>query len=163
MNSDPERISELLDEGISSLNEAINLINKLGIDSKTDAVATLASAIGNILYSRTFLPVNPDDPHDELPEPDLDLTEEQQKKVDLLTHEQLENIDRRIIASSSTQWRKVARIVGATMQEDKIGGIPDIFYSQRVRKLVEDGRLESEGNLDYMGRSEVRLPDTLKS
>ena len=40
----------------------------------------------------------------------------------------------------------------------RIPNLPDIFYSQRVRKLVELGFLESEGNLDFMCFSEVRLP-----
>ena len=37
-------------------------------------------------------------------------------------------------------------------------GIPDLFYAERLRKLVQDGRLESQGNLAYMRLSEVRLP-----
>ena len=42
--------------------------------------------------------------------------------------------------------------------QNRISGIPDIFYSQRVRHLVEEGKLESQGNLGYMRYSEVRLP-----
>jgi len=38
-----------------------------------------------------------------------------------------------------------------------VPGIPDIYYANRVRALVEAGRLESQGNLDYMRFSEVRL------
>ena len=40
-------------------------------------------------------------------------------------------------------------------------GIPDLYFAQRGRKLVEAGRLESQGNLSYMGLSEVRLPKGL--
>ena len=36
--------------------------------------------------------------------------------------------------------------------------IPDIYYAQRVRRLVAVGELESQGNLEYMRYSEVRLP-----
>jgi len=36
--------------------------------------------------------------------------------------------------------------------------VPDIFYAERVRNLVAEGKLESQGNLLYMGFSEVRLP-----
>ena len=41
---------------------------------------------------------------------------------------------------------------------NRVIGIPDVFYAQRVRKLVEDGHLEAQGNLAYMRYSEVRLP-----
>ena len=36
--------------------------------------------------------------------------------------------------------------------------VPDIYYAQRVRHLVEVGKLESQGDLHYMRYSEVRLP-----
>jgi hypothetical protein len=36
--------------------------------------------------------------------------------------------------------------------------VPDVFYSQRAKALVENGLLESQGNLDFMRYSEVRLP-----
>lgn len=51
-------------------------------------------------------------------------------------------------------------IVGITMRNlpDRAKGVPDIIYSQRVRKLVEHGCPESEGNLAFMCFSEVRLP-----
>jgi len=32
------------------------------------------------------------------------------------------------------------------------------FYAQRVQILADQGRLESQGDLDYMRFSEVRLP-----
>jgi hypothetical protein len=41
---------------------------------------------------------------------------------------------------------------------DRINGIPDIFYSQRIRELVEKKLLESQGDLQFMRYSEVRLP-----
>ena len=41
---------------------------------------------------------------------------------------------------------------------ERIPDVPDIYYAQRVRRLVAVGELESQGNLEYMGYSEVRLP-----
>jgi len=66
-----------------------------------------------------------------------------------------------LIADACSQFRKVARIVGTAMMatEDSIKHIPDLFYASRVRKLVEEGRLVSEGNLEYMRFSEVKLPE----
>ena len=52
-------------------------------------------------------------------------------------------------------------VVGTTMMSDgpyRFESIPDVFYSQRVKALVENGLLESQGNLDFMRYSEVRLP-----
>ncbi len=40
---------------------------------------------------------------------------------------------------------------------DAFEGVPDIYYSERIRKLVEKGVLEAAGNLHYMRYSEVRL------
>ena len=98
---------------------------------------------------------------DEDPEPDPPLTEEQQARVDQLTAEELQMIDDALIADACSQFRKVARIVGTAMMatEDSIKHIPDLFYASRVRKLVEEGRLVSEGNLEYMRFSEVKLPE----
>ena len=47
-------------------------------------------------------------------------------------------------------WRKVARIVGdgdRRAVRRAIPDVPDIYYAQRVRHLVEVGKLESQGNL----------------
>ena len=41
---------------------------------------------------------------------------------------------------------------------ERFPNIPDVYYAQRVRRLVAVGELESQGNLEYMGYSEVRLP-----
>ena len=41
---------------------------------------------------------------------------------------------------------------------ERFPNIPDIYYAQRVRRLVAVGELESQGNLEYMRYSEVRLP-----
>ena len=98
---------------------------------------------------------------DEYLKPLPPLSKEQEAKEALLTDEELKIIDQGLLSNTSTQWRKVARVVGGTMMsgsEYRIDGIPDIFYAQRLRKLIEDGKLEATGNLNYIGGSEVRLP-----
>ena len=40
---------------------------------------------------------------------------------------------------------------------DRVEGIPDSYYAQRIQKLVNDGLLVSQGNLSYMRFSEVRI------
>jgi len=96
---------------------------------------------------------------DEIQHPDPPLTAPQQAAVDQLTESALIAIDEALLSNASDRWRKVAMVVGSTMMHlpDRVPGIPDVFYAQRVRKLVEHGLLESQGNLAYMCFSEVRL------
>ena len=86
-------------------------------------------------------------------------TAEQQSRIDKLTAEHIRLIDEAILENASTQWRKVARVIGSAMpaSEDSVPRVPDLFYAERVRHLVAAGKLESQGNLEYMRSSEVRL------
>ena len=96
-------------------------------------------------------------------EPDGPLTPEQQSVVEKLSPADLEKIDEGLLANCCDRWRKVARVVGTTMMSDsqyRYENVPDVFYSQRVKALVDAGSLESQGNLDFMRYSEVRLPKT---
>lgn len=51
-------------------------------------------------------------------------------------------------------------LVGLAMSNAqlRVPGLPDLFYAERVRALVARGMLLSEGNLNCMGYSGVRLP-----
>ncbi|MDA5339900.1 DUF3658 domain-containing protein [Stenotrophomonas maltophilia] len=57
------------------------------------------------------------------------------------------------------QFRKIAHIVGMVMslQPKCRSEIPDVFYAQRVRMLVERGVLQAQGDLTRMGCCEVRI------
>ena len=96
---------------------------------------------------------------DEIQRPDPTLTAQQQATVDQLTESELKAIDKALLSNATDRWRKVAMVIGSTMMHlpDRVPGIPDVFYAERVRKLVEHGLLESQGNLTYMRFSEVRL------
>ena len=90
------------------------------------------------------------------------LTPEQYRElIDAITPEQLQIIDDALMAGASDQFRKVARVVGIAMKatEDDIYRIPDYFFASRVQKLVNEGRLVSQGDLERMRYSEVKLPD----
>ena len=52
-------------------------------------------------------------------------------------------------------------LVGLSIMDlrEDIPNIPDVFYAQRIKKIVGKGLLIAEGNLDYMRFSEVRLPE----
>lgn len=88
------------------------------------------------------------------------MSAEQLALVNKLSEIDIKRIDKILISKACQYWRKVARVVGNTMMEmqDRISGIPDIYYAQRVRHLVKEGKLESQGNLAYMRYSEVRYP-----
>jgi uncharacterized protein DUF3658 len=95
--------------------------------------------------------------HDLEPDPPLDV--EQSLRVSKLTQDDLWDIDRELLAQSARSWRQVARIVSFTMHKlsSRIPDVPDVYYAQRVRHLVEIGKLESQGDLHRMHYSEVRL------
>ena len=81
--------------------------------------------------------------------------------MEKLTDADLEVIDGAILANSSSRWLKVARVVAWTEKAltDRYPGLSYIFYAQRLIHLVEEGCLESQGNLEYMRFSEVRIPE----
>jgi len=95
-----------------------------------------------------------------LEEPDPSLTNEQSARVAQLTEAEINTVDEMLLANTSRDWRKVARVVATTLPElqNHLEGIPDVFYTQRIRRLVENGALESQGDLSRMRYSEVRLP-----
>jgi len=95
-----------------------------------------------------------------VPEPDPPLSEEQRANSDRLTDLELREIDETLLSCACNRWRKVARVVGTAMGRipNRKPGVPDLFYAERVRLLVRRGQLEADGDLAYMGRSEVRLP-----
>ena len=80
-------------------------------------------------------------------------------RVSTLTQEDLWDIDRELLTQSARSWRKVSRIVGQAIDKlsSRIPDVPDVYYAQRVRHLVEIGKLESQGDLHFMRDSEVRL------
>lgn len=88
------------------------------------------------------------------------LTREQHDKIARLTDAQVQAIDAELLAHVTTRWRKVARVVGTAMgqMENRIVGIPDIYYAERVGILAERGLVEIFGNPAFMRYSEVRLP-----
>lgn len=88
------------------------------------------------------------------------LSAEEQKLISRLAPLEIQRIDNELIANCTSHWSKVAHVVGTAMakEDERIKGIPDFYYAQRVTALVQDGRLEAQGNLQDMRYSEVRLP-----
>jgi Protein of unknown function len=71
------------------------------------------------------------------------------------------DLDALLLSSSKTQWQKVAMIVSIVYFEYRHNGI-DVSVdavADRIRSLVEDGKLQAQGDLSKMRHSEVKLPD----
>lgn len=91
--------------------------------------------------------------------PDGPLDEAGQAMVAALSPSQVDEIDEALLAEAKPHWQKVAKIVGTVMaRADHRLVAPDVFYAQRVARLVELGKLKAEGDLGRMRFSEVRLP-----
>ena len=97
--------------------------------------------------------------NDEL-QPDPPLNEYQQSIVGALSSDFVKEVDRVLLSYITKNGRKVAMVVGLAMMNDNIRilGLPDMYYAQRIKKMVRDGVVVAEGNLDFMRYSEVRLP-----
>ena len=117
-------------------------------------------AVGHIINAGAKLPGFSMGDENETPVADGPLSEEELSRVGQLSDDDLHSIDEALLSQCNHQFRKVARVVGFAMIEGSVNceGIPDIFYSQRVTKLVQSGRLEHQGQLGHMRFCEVRLP-----
>lgn len=95
----------------------------------------------------------------ELPS-DPPLTPEQVLIVASLSPELVDMIDAELLSHARPHLRNVAMLVCLAMTKSqlRVPGPPDLFYAERVRTLVAKGMLLSEGNLNCMAYSEVRLP-----
>jgi hypothetical protein len=103
--------------------------------------------------------------NEEVPAPLDPLTAEEEARIAQLTETDLNEIDDCILSNATTQWRKVAIVVAFAVNalSDLFSGLPDSFYARRIQKLVAQGRLDSQGNLEFMRFSEVRLPSPSSS
>lgn len=92
--------------------------------------------------------------------PDLNLSDAEMEHISLLTASDVARIDNWLLSFAIFQWRKVAFLAMSTMHQlqSEYPDVPDIFYLLRVQILIEEGRLELDGNMDFWHRSEVRLP-----
>jgi len=92
-------------------------------------------------------------------QPDPELSSEQEQIVSALTVEELVRIDRELKSLCTDRWQKMAKVVGSCMFLEKAtkSKLPDIFYAQRIRKMVSDGQLESRGYIESIRFCEVKL------
>ena len=163
--STDEALIKLTAEAIEKLDLAMSELFKISKSDRYEKyhIGALGRSIGLIrefqkpIFER-FPELRPPLPEDDAPDPPL--TKEQIALVNKLNEIDIKRIDKALLSNACELWRKVARVVGTTMMEfpERYKGIPDVYYAQRVLYLVEEGKLESQGNLAYMRYSEVRLP-----
>ncbi|GAA80478.1 MULTISPECIES: DUF3658 domain-containing protein [Pseudoalteromonas] len=91
---------------------------------------------------------------------DPPLTAEQAEVCSKLSPDELDKIDGFLLSNTRSKFRKVARVIGISMQNELDSfNLPDLFYAERIKSLVKRGKLDSQGNLGAMRFSEVKLPD----
>lgn len=97
---------------------------------------------------------------EEIPRANPPLSKEERAVVNALTPADLAVIDGTVLANALPRWLKVARVVLWTEKalSERYPGLSYVYYARRLIELVDEGRLESQGNLKYMRFSEVRIP-----
>lgn len=159
-----ESINEKLLIAVENLDQAASEIHNLPLEPANQHIRGIGEALANVFQiQHEIYRQRPDLQPDFLgnEEPDSDLTPDQKKLIEQLTAKETQTIDNALFVNTCDKWRKVARVVGSTMMSlpCRVEGIPDVYYSLRVQKLVEDGALDSQGNLSFMRYSEVRRSD----
>src|SRR6185503_16499733 len=98
---------------------------------------------------------------EEVPEPNPPLGAEEQSAAASLTSDDFAFIDSAILSCALPRWQKVAMVIIRALEklEPRYPVFSSAFYAQRVQILADEGRLESQGDLDYMRFSEVKLPN----
>jgi hypothetical protein len=77
-----------------------------------------------------------------------------------LTSAPITYFDALLLSCATRNWQKAAMVVGkALVRDDCLIQTGDLVLAARMRALADAGRLEAQGDLDYLQRSEVRLPD----
>jgi Protein of unknown function len=79
--------------------------------------------------------------------------------IDELTADTLREIDAALMSQAAIKPRKVAGVIGRTLGSSAhVPGLPDYFYLERIRLLVERGALKFVGDVDELMKGEVHLP-----
>ncbi len=102
-----------------------------------------------------------DDPHYEHPEDEAP-TAEELEQIRRTTPADAAVVDALLLAHCTDQWRKVAMVVGSSLDEfeARFPALPFVYLQLRIQALADQGRLESNGDLRFMQHSEVRLPSS---
>lgn len=87
------------------------------------------------------------------------LSPSEEELVSRLSAEQVSAVDAGLLSGCTRSWRKVARIVSMATDArvESLSSVPFGFFVRRIAVLVEQGHLESQGDVAHARFSEVRL------
>jgi hypothetical protein len=102
-------------------------------------------------------PQAPRDDEHECDEP----TEEELVQMRAATAAEAAAVDAMVLAACARRWRKVAMVVGTTMNEfeSKFPHLPFIYVQVRMQELEDLGAIEVQGDVMAMRHSEIRLAE----
>lgn len=158
-----EALYQAYERALGALSEAEALLWKLPDEPERDRLLHAHSAVTLDMLSKLRAPLILQFPELDTdgPEglPDTLLEPDEQDTVSRLTAAQTREVDESLLAACAPSWKKVANVVGkvSTHGAKQFADIPCGYFVQRVKALVEAGQLESQGDLDHMRYSEVRL------
>jgi Protein of unknown function len=155
-----EELLEKLQLAQDVLNDAAEIISQIPLEPKKDNLMRLGEAFGNIAFiERQIYKIKPELEQADDIEPDSALSSDELTAIKRLSTEELKTVDSFIIENCKKEYRKVAMVAGTAFLhfKDIFTDLSPIFYSERIKILVSAGILESEGNLNYMRYSEIRL------
>ena len=158
-----EDLFSACEKTLASLTEAEHAIHRIADEEERKRLLrALSEVIAEVLMSLRAPVVRQHpalEPPPVLGQPDTDLSEEEEELVSRLKGEDSALIDKALLSASAQSWRKVARVVGTALNslQDQLPDVPVGYYARRIAFLVSSGSLESQGNLEYMRFSEVRL------
>jgi hypothetical protein len=151
-----------INETLRLLDEAVDLIHAAGLEPRKDNTRMVGSCIADLLELRHIVYEAAPSlrPSDHGPGAAPTLTAEEEAIAASLNDDLVRRIDEDLMSHARQTNRKVALIVGLTMRDPDLSvpGLSDVYYARRVKTLVARGMLIGEGDLDHVGRSEVRLP-----
>ena len=77
------------------------------------------------------------------------------------TPEQANAVAQLLVAACSTRWRKVAMVVGTSLDgyDRQFPELPYVYLQFRLLSLVQSGVLEAQGDIMAIRHSEVRLAE----
>lgn len=96
------------------------------------------------------------------PIPDAQLHESELEACSRFKDYDIEVIDRTLVASSTSAWQQATRVIGNSLVtlNKEFPGVPLGFYAQRIAALVQSGRLQARGNIDFMRLCDLKLSDS---
>lgn len=94
-------------------------------------------------------------------EAEFELTDEDKKRLETLSCEELALIDKWLLKHATYQWQKTAMVVvdaiGESDRAEKLEDVSDVIFGLRVEHLVSQGALLAQGNVRRMRFSEIKL------